>query len=207
VTLKTLALAACLFALSTVPFVGGTDPLAAQISPGAEARAPSHDVVQRGSSAILALRPFDSGMLYDHPVLPADTLEAATARERARLSGVAAAEDIGTRAWFGRGFLAGTVGGPLGAGLVAYVAGTRPTPDPEEVRDAAAEGDSDLVAAFDEGFRGQIHEQRRRNALRGGIVGTAVFAFLLIQLTDFGQPGGVPGSGPGDPLISGHHPR
>jgi hypothetical protein len=121
-----------------------------------------------------------------------DELEAHPELERARTLGREVANDQGVLGWFGGGFLAGAVAGPVGSVAATVWARRDPPPPPAWAFDSEGPVFDQIVQeSYDDTYR----MRRQRAALRGSLLGTAVLAFVIIRYSDLARPGGVPGDG------------
>ena len=94
--------------------------------------------------------------------------------------------------WSARGLLGGAVAGPIGAG-VAYAFAGRSSVEPPDAGSALA-SDPNYQNAYRESFAERVRNRRREAALVGGLVGTGVFLYVLLQVIDLdGSGGGEPG--------------
>lgn len=115
---------------------------------------------------------------------------------RGRLEGAAAAEARSSAGWLGRGLGAGLVLGPVGTLFVVDRAARGDLGPGPETR-ARLEAMPPLYQeSFEEAFATQRRADRRAAALVGGLTGTAVLAFVILQLTVWGDGGGSGGPGP-----------
>ncbi len=127
----------------------------------------------------------------------------ARALSEAHASGAEAARNHGTRDWLGKGFVAGLLGGPVGTGLGTYLAGRSSVSGTHQTDGTSLTMDDPAaIAAFEDGYRDRVREDRTRDAIRGGIVGTIVFAAIIFQVVDLGGGPGTPGGGDGGPQLS-----
>jgi len=110
------------------------------------------------------------------------------------MAGREAGEDLAggtsTGRWFGAGLAGGTLAGPIGAGVVAALAGRSAISD--WPLPPAGESAS-FRQAFEEGYEVRVRERRRRTAIVGGLVGSAVFVGALIAAIEIAGEGGDPG--------------
>lgn len=124
--------------------------------------------------------------------------EMSSAYEEGREAGVAAAEDISSLGWFAGGLLGGAVAGPVGA-AVAVVYAERSdlplTPPLPGDGDAFREGYSDALSE-------RVRADRKKRAFIGGMIGSGIFVFALIQVLDVNGLGGGSGEdGGGGPVL------
>ena len=80
--------------------------------------------------------------------------------------------------------------GPVGAGVVAALAGRSAVSDWPLL---PAGQTASFRQAFEEGFEVRLKERRRRQAIVGGLVGSAVFVGALIAVIEIAGGGGDPG--------------
>jgi hypothetical protein len=116
-------------------------------------------------------------------------LEALPEMERAREEALSAAGEPGVLGWFGGGFAAGLVAGPVGAVLATYGAGRRDVELTPSAESRIAGEDPLFSQAFQEAYTNSLRERRQRAALRGSLVGSAALAFIIIRYTDLARPG------------------
>lgn len=103
---------------------------------------------------------------------------------RGRTSGAAAAPSGWAWRWFSRGLAGGTLLGPLGAGVAVVRAGNSRvevpgSPAPESPADPR------YIAGFREGFEARVRSRRTEAAAVGGMIGSGVFIYVVLQLLDF----------------------
>ena len=111
-----------------------------------------------------------------------DELDAHPELERARTLGREVANDQGIRGAFGGGFLAGAVAGPVGSVAAAIWAGRDPPPPPSPpFRTEGPVFDQIVQESYDETYR----MRRRRAALGGSFLGTAVLYVAIIQYATY----------------------
>lgn len=118
-------------------------------------------------------------------------------------AGALAAREPGTGGTFALGFLGGVLTGPIGTLIVANRAGASAESAGRRVADTLpVDHPPGWVAGYRQSYTEQLRSRRTRAAFIGGIIGTGVFAFALIQLLDIGgtSEGGDPGE-PGNPAI------
>jgi hypothetical protein len=90
--------------------------------------------------------------------------------------------------WFAAGLLGGVLTGPLGAGVATAVAGRSDVgewPDPPRADNAS------YRQGFESAYEAQVRTGRRRKALVGGMVGSAVFVAAVIALIEVSGSGGA----------------
>lgn len=158
------------------------------------------DVDARGEWTV-ALRGAASGAAAAQPAPRAapPTLPPPSAPDSAELAagmeaGRVAAGGLSGR-WFLGGLLGGSVAGPLGLGAAVHFAGRGGTALPTPPR-----SDPRFAEGFRQGFESRARLNRRKAAFVGGMIGTAVFTTVIIQLMDISGKGGAntdPGGGPG----------
>lgn len=112
----------------------------------------------------------------------------------ARLAGEAAAGGW-SWGWFARGFAGGVVAGPIGAGFVAHRAGRSEIPPPDPVVGPAA-ATPQYIVDYRNAYADRLIARRRAAAFAGGIVGSVVFLFALLQSIDLSGDSSVSGSPP-----------
>ena len=96
---------------------------------------------------------------------------------------------VGTASWLAGGFGSGLLTGPLGTIIAVTAAGRS---------EVAADLGKRFTGPSRDAFAAEVQRRRQRSALIGGIVGTAVFTFAILQLLDFTGSGGGDGGEPGD---------
>lgn len=120
------------------------------------------------------------------PTAPLDTLTARAIRE-----GAAAAGQTNPWGWFGRGFIGGLLGGPIGTAIAYRKAGEQAVTPPLPLDLATADRNDQLyLVSYSAGFSDRIRARRKGYALIGGAIGTGVLTYALLQLVDFGSKGG-----------------
>ena len=102
-----------------------------------------------------------------------------------RRAGESAVEQGWSWSWFGQGLLGGSVAGPLGMGVVFVRAGRSDVELSGAASESLAERDPLYAAGFREGFEARLHARRREAAAVGGLVGTGVFLYVILQVLDF----------------------
>lgn len=119
-----------------------------------------------------------------------------------QVEGENAARGAWSWGWFARGFAAGAIAAPVGAAVAASLAGKGRVMLPAEQHTALATREPLYAQGFEQGFVARIREQRRKSAIVGGMLGTGVFVFWLLQVTGIG---GDEGSGepppPSPPVV------
>lgn len=115
---------------------------------------------------------------------------------RGRIEGAQAAGNAPPAGWLARGLGAGLVLGPIGTALITQRAG-RADPSLAEVveQERLAGASATYAAAFREAYVDKLRSNRRTAALVGGITGTALLGFAILQLTvwdDGGEASGRP---------------
>lgn len=122
--------------------------------------------------------------------------------ERGRYDGMLAARGVATAGWMATGLLGGMVAGPIGAGINFAVASARSAPAPPESLLAASpsSGSGAYREAFTEAYRARIRSNRRSASIVGGVTGSVVFAFVLLQLANWDAGSGSAGGGGGGEL-------
>lgn len=102
----------------------------------------------------------------------------------------AAAREVPTNGWIGRGFIGGVLGGPVGAAIVVGIADRSGVPGAS----AGVDGGTDPGPGFDAAFAARVRESRKRKAFLGGMLGSGVFLAGLvwaIQIAQGGEGGGA----------------
>ncbi len=86
------------------------------------------------------------------------------------------------RGWFARGLLGGVVGGPIGTAVAVNFAGRSDATIPPPMRGDNA--NADYTLGYQAGYTDRLHQRRKKSALAGGIVGSAVFLGVLVYALD-----------------------
>lgn len=123
-------------------------------------------------------------------------------RAQARFDADRAARAAGGVPYLVGGLVGGTLLGPIGAGVAFAVASGRDTPVPPRLEAELATTDPAYAEAFRETFPDRLRSARKVSAITGGVAGSMVFFFLLVQLANWDADGGAPGPGPGDPVAT-----
>jgi len=103
-------------------------------------------------------------------------------------AGAQAGRGGGEGRWFAAGLLGGALTGPLGAGVATAVAGRSAVtewPDPPRSDNAS------YRQGFESAYEAQVRTARRRKALVGGMVGSAVFVAAVIAVIEVSKRGGA----------------
>jgi hypothetical protein len=98
---------------------------------------------------------------------------------RARSQGNEAAKAVGTRRWFGIGFVSGFVVPPFGVVAVTSAAAAWTVSVPDGARSVAPVQDSVYRAEFDRKYKGKVRARRTLSTFLGGLTGTATFAAVV----------------------------
>lgn len=93
-----------------------------------------------------------------------------------------AAAEPSTRGWFARGLLGGVVGGPIGTTVAVGFAGRSDATIQPPVRTDIS--GPDYALGYQAGYSDRLQERRKKSALAGGIVGSAVFLGVLVYALD-----------------------
>lgn len=130
------------------------------------------------------------------PTSPPDTLV-----ERAHREGVAAGNETHPWGWFGRGFLGGIFGGPIGTVVAYRKAGQHEiTPLLPADLNFTDRHNQLYFESYTAGFGDRVRARRKGYALIGGVLGTGVLTYALLQLFDIGgKAGGTVIVPPADP--------
>lgn len=137
------------------------------------------------------------------PSVPvADSLQRLSPAERGRYDGMLAARGVATAGWMATGLIGGVVAGPIGAGVNFAIASAREAPDPPEslLTGAQASASGAYREAFTEAYRARIRSNRRSASIMGGLTGSVVFAFVLLQIANWDGGSGSAGGGGGGEL-------
>lgn len=116
--------------------------------------------------------------------------------------GMMAARGVATGGWLATGLLSGVIAGPIGAGINLAVASSRDTGPPADslfMRPTAPQSGA-YREAFSDAYRARIRANRRTASIVGGVTGTAIFAFVLLQLANWDGGSGSGGGGGGGEL-------
>lgn len=109
----------------------------------------------------------------------------ATAAASGALDGRAAAPTGGAAKWLGIGLLSGVTLGPIGTILSVSRAGSGDFAVPAAQRAAIEARGPSYAMAYEEAYRAKLRNGRRTSALVGGLTGSAILAFVLLQMTVF----------------------
>lgn len=122
--------------------------------------------------------------------------------ERGRYDGMLAARGLSTAGWMATGFVGGLVAGPLGAGVNFAIASAREAPAPPEslIASSPASSTGAYREAFTDAYRARIRSNRRSASIVGGLTGSVVFAFVLLQVANWDAGSGSAGGGGGGEL-------
>lgn len=133
------------------------------------------------------------------PPLPTATPD--TLADRAHREGATAAKETHPWGWFGRGFLGGIVGGPIGTVVAYRKAGQHDVTPPLPVDlDPTSHHYQPYLESYAAGFGDRARARRKGYALIGGVIGTGVLTYTLLQLFDIGgKAGGTMIAPPPDP--------
>lgn len=116
--------------------------------------------------------------------------------------GMLAARGVATGGWLATGLLSGIIAGPIGAGINLAVASSRDTAPPADslfMRPNAPQSGA-YREAFSDAYRARIRANRRTASIVGGVTGTAIFAFVLLQVVNWDAGSGSGGGGGGGEL-------
>lgn len=117
-----------------------------------------------------------------------------------RTDGDAAAGEESTAGWLAKGFGAGLVLGPIGTLLVTNRASRSDFSPGPTLAEQLAASDPVYRDAFREAYADRRRGDRRAAAIVGGLTGTAILGFVILQLTVWNQSssssGGSPDPGP-----------
>jgi hypothetical protein len=120
-------------------------------------------------------------------------------RSRGSYYGAQEANRIGAFPYMLGGLLGGMVAGPIGAGAALAITAGRDSPVPEQMQDTLATREPLYREAFVESFQHRLRTNRRTAALVGGVTGTAIFTFAIVQVINWsGGSGGTGGPGNGE---------
>ena len=113
--------------------------------------------------------------------------------------GERAAREVAAARWMGTGLLGGIVLGPIGAAANFMLASRGDATVPPELIATAEERGPMYSVAFQEAYRARVRSNRRVGALVGGVTGSLIFGFVIMQISNWGEVAGTPpdtGSGP-----------
>lgn len=121
-------------------------------------------------------------------------------RARGRIDGAeAGSRAAASGAWLGKGLIGGLLAGPIGTAFVYRRAGSSEPVLPETLVGRLARENVDYGETFREAYTDEWRGSQRSAALIGGITGTAVLTFAILQATVWRQQptakGGLPGDG------------
>lgn len=130
------------------------------------------------------------------------TVTEASPAQRGEWDGSLAGRGIATGGWLATGLFSGIVAGPIGAGINFAVASSRDAPLPPDsllARPGAPQSGA-YREAFTDAYRARIRNNRKTAALVGGVTGSAIFAFIILQLANWDGGSGSSGGGGGGDL-------
>ena len=156
--------------------------------------------ILRGITVSLTLLALSPAAVLSQAAQP--TVADASPAQRGEWDGSLAARGIATGGWLATGLLSGVVAGPIGAGINYAVASSRDAPLPPDSL-LARPGTPQSGAyrdAFTEAYRARIRNTRQTAALVGGVTGTAIFGFIILQLANWDGGSGAGGGGGGGEL-------
>lgn len=132
--------------------------------------------MSRPAQLILALLFGASSLLRAQATGPS-TGTGGTAEEmaRGRLDGQVAAQNVGSGGWFIGGVATGALTGLIGTAVIWVAAGSSDVSVPADRRLQIINQNSIYQQSFESGFGERLKAQRKRSALRGGLLGTAAF--------------------------------
>ena len=99
---------------------------------------------------------------------------------RGRLEGQVAAQSRGTSGWAVSGFLAGAGAGLIGTGVVWAIAAGSDVSPPADRRLLIVNQSAIYQQGFEMGYGEKLKSRRKRSALTGGLVGTAVAVVAIL---------------------------
>lgn len=132
------------------------------------------------------------------PIMAADTADPAYASGAAHGDSIASAKT--EFHWFGRGFIAGVLTGPVGTWWAVRRAGRNGPDSPVDDAELAS-SDPAYRQGYRQAYTRRLRTERKEYAFMGGALGTAVFTYALIrlvQLQDHASARGDPGGGGGE---------
>ena len=103
---------------------------------------------------------------------------------RGRLDGQVAAQAIGTGGWFIGGVASGVLTGLIGTTVIWIAAGSTDVSVPADRRLQIVNQTAVYQQAFESGYGEKLKAQRKRSALRGGLLGTAAFVVWYLASAD-----------------------
>ncbi|CAN5766035.1 hypothetical protein BH23GEM7_BH23GEM7_34140 [soil metagenome] len=159
-----------------------------------------YDVSATGPWSIhLRSRPEERPVAETRPAGRTEVVSDSLLRSRGSYYGAQEANRIGAFPYMLGGLLGGMVAGPIGAGAALAIAAGRDSPVPEQMQDTLATREPLYREAFVESFQHRLRTNRRTAALVGGVTGTAIFAFAIVQVINWsGGSGGTGGPGNGE---------
>lgn len=192
-----------------VLLLSGTTPVAVEASDDAFSAlllATDGSVVAELSAApIQTVRiPSDGRYLFDVRTtgtwrISLERADSMTLREvQGRMDGEDAAAAASPAAWLGKGLGAGLLLGPIGTFLIVDRANRSDVSPGPRFDDRLAAADPAYREAFTEAFTDRQRGSRRAAALVGGLTGTAILGFVILQLTVWDESGSSTGGGNGN---------
>lgn len=118
---------------------------------------------------------------------------------RGRLDGAEAGRGSqASAAWLGKGLAGGLLLGPIGTAIAVQRAGRSEPTLPATLADRLAREDSNYAEAFQRAYADQWRGSQRAAALIGGITGTAILSFAILQVTVWKEQPRAEGEPPGN---------
>lgn len=146
-------------------------------------------------AALLVLSVVAVGAGAQNPSTPADT--AAPSYTSGATHGDSSAARRTEFHWFGKGFIAGALTGPIGTWWAVKRA-ARSEAEPSNDGVQLASSDPAYRQGFQQGYTRRLRTERKEYAFMGGALGTAVLTFAIIRIAtmqDDASSSGDPGGG------------
>lgn len=155
--------------------------------------------MKRSPAVLLTLTLLGAAPVAAQEPVPAASEQSSAAAQEAsgREAGKAAGSSL-SGGWFAKGLVGGLVGGPIGTGVAFAMAGRSDIQMPAPVAQDAAARTPVFSRAFREAYEEQVRMKRRESAFVGGMLGTAVWTWLVLRTVDLIGGGDLTGD-PGDP--------
>lgn len=120
-------------------------------------------------------------------------------RARGRIEGNEAAIAQSSAAWLGKGLVGGLLLGPIGTAIAVNRAGRGEPELSSSIEERLSTASPEYRAAFREAYADRARGSQRASALIGGVTGTAILTFAILQFTVWGEQeqaeGELPGTG------------
>lgn len=108
---------------------------------------------------------------------------------RGRDDGHEAAGQPGTTGWLAQGFVGGVLLGPIGTAIAVTRAGSSARSTAQEAASTLSLGEPGYAASYREAYADRLSTRRQRSALIGGVLGSVVLGYVLLQALDLGAAG------------------